>query len=211
MIKFLQTNPQIDKTVDQLTKSALDMAEATANLGALKVIAGVFMVFMILLVIFFLYQLFSMSRQVNHINEAAQACNNFFKGAADRTLGMDQSKILIRRSFTTITHILQYTILRIRIENHIENTQATQAKVEMIVKHEFAEMRTFLATYLCNGIPLSNVLKDEDIKLVITLLIEQIYIPKDQFKIADMDQALEIFLNGIKLDYLNHVGVERAS
>lgn len=210
MLKFLQVN-QAGETVDQLTQSALELAEATANFGALKVMAGVFMAFMVLLVVFFLYQLFAMSRQVTIINEAAQSCNNFFKGAADRTLGMDQSRILIRRSFTTLTDILKYAILRIRLENHIENTSATQAKVERIVKHEFAEMKTFLSTYLCNGVPLSHVLKDEDVKLVIAFLIEQIYIPKDQFRISDMDQSMDIFLNGIKLDYLNHVGIERTS
>ena len=210
MLKFLQVN-QTGETVDRLTQSALELAEATANFGALKVMAGVFMAFMILLVVFFLYQLFSMSRQVTTINEAAQSCNSFFKGAADRTLGIDQSRILIRRSFTTLTDILKYAILRIRLENHIENTSATQAKVERVVKHEFAEMQTFLSTYICNGVPLSHVLKEEDRKLVIAFLIEQIYIPKDQFRISDMDQSMDIFLNGIKLDYLNHVGIERTA
>lgn len=210
MLKFLQVN-QTGDTVDQLTQSALELAEATANFGALKVMAGVFMAFMILLVVFFLYQLFAMSKQVSNINEAAQSCNNFFKGVADRTLGIDQSRILIRRSFTTLTDILQYAILRIRLENHIENTSATQAKVERVVKHEFAEMKTFLSTYICNGVPLGHVLKEEDVKLVIDFLIEQIYIPKDQFRISDMDQSMGIFLNGIKLDYLNHVGIERTA
>lgn len=210
MLKFLQVN-QTGETVDQLTQSALELAEATANFGALKVMAGVFMAFMVLLVVFFLYQLFAMSRQVSTINEAAQSCNNFFNGAADRTLGLDQSRILIRRSFTTLTDILKYAILRIRLENHIENTSATQAKVERVVKYEFAEMKTFLSTYICNGVPLSHVLKEEDVKLVITFLIEQIYIPKDQFRISDMDQSMDIFLNGIKLDYLNHVGIERTA
>ena len=34
------------------------------------------------------------------------------------------------------------------------------------------------------------------------MVIEQIYIPKDQFTIFNMDQSVGMYLNGLKLMYL---------
>ena len=209
MIPILQTSTELNETVSQLTKSSIELAEATSNLGALKVIFGIFMIFMILLVLLFFYQLFSMSHKVNDISKAAQACNSFFSGTADQTLGKSQGQILIRRSMNSLSQTIKYQILRIRLENHIELEEATKAKINNVIRHEYIELRNFLSNYLCEGVPMSHVVQEEDIQIIVGFMIEQVYQPKDSFLISNMDQAAQILVDGIKLDYLNRIGVEQ--
>lgn len=205
MIQLLQSTAEINQTMDQLTKSSLELAEATANLGALKVIFGVFMVFMLLVLIMFVYQIISMSNKINNIQNAADTVTKFFNGASDRALGKQQAEIMIRRSFANLSNTLKYQVLRIRIENHIEREEATKIKVESVVKSEFDQMRTFLSTFRYHGDPISKVMQSEDVAVVSQFILEQVYISKDLFTVSSMDQSVSLFLEGIKLDYISRI------
>ena len=205
MIQLLQSTAEINQTMDQLTKSSLELAEATANLGALKVIFGVFMVFMLLVLIMFVYQIISMSNKINNIQNATDIVTKFFNGASDRALGKQQSEIMIRRSFANLSNTLKYQVLRIRIENHIEREEATKMKVESVVKSEFDQMRTFLSTFRYHGDPISKVMQSEDVAVVSQFILEQVYISKDLFTVSSMDQSVSLFLEGIKLDYISRI------
>lgn len=205
MVQLLQSTAEINQTMDQLTKSSLELAEATANLGALKVIFGVFMVFMLLVLIMFVYQIISMSNKINNIQNAADTVTKFFNGASDRALGKQQAEIMVRRSFANLSNTLKYQVLRIRIENHIEREEATKIKVESVVKSEFDQMRTFLSTFRYHGDPISKVMQSEDVAVVSQFILEQVYISKDLFTVSSMDQSVSLFLEGIKLDYISRI------
>ena len=204
MLSFpiLQSDPALDKAVDQLTKSSLEIAQAASDYGALKVIFGIFMVFMILLIILFVYQVFTMNSKINTIHQAAIKSANYFENLADRTIGKEQANIILRRNFNYLTQIIKYYILRIRLENHIDDKAKTQTKVTQIIRNEFTELQTFLGNFLIDDIPLSDVLNLDDTKIIEDFMMEQIYIEKEAFSVSNMDQSVNIFLNGIKLEYI---------
>lgn len=204
MLSFpiLQSDPALDKAVDQLTKSSLEIAQAASDYGALKVIFGIFMVFMILLIILFVYQVFTMNSKINTIHQAAIKSANYFENLADRTIGKEQANIILRRNFNYLTQIIKYYILRIRLENHIDDKDKTQTKVTQIIRNEFTELQTFLGNFLIDDTPLSDVLNLDDTKIIEDFMMEQIYIDKEAFSVSNMDQSVNIFLNGIKLEYI---------
>lgn len=208
MLSFpiLQSDPALDKAVDQLTKSSLEIAQAASDYGALKVIFGIFMVFMILLIILFVYQVFTMNNKINTIHQAAIKSANYFENLADRTIGKEQANIILRRNFNYLTQIIKYYILRIRLENHIDDKAKTQTKVSQIIRNEFTELQTFLGNFLIDDIPLSDVLNLDDTKIIEDFMMEQIYIEKEAFSVSNMDQSVNIFLNGIKLEYIKKLG-----
>ena len=204
MLSFpiLQSDPALDKAVDQLTKSSLEIAQAASDYGALKVIFGIFIVFMILLIILFVYQVFTMNSKINTIHQAAIKSANYFENLADRTIGKEQANIILRRNFNYLTQIIKYYILRIRLENHIDDKAKTQTKVSQIIRNEFTELQSFLGNFLIDDIPLSDVLNLDDTKIIEDFMMEQIYIDKEAFSVSNMDQSVNIFLNGIKLEYI---------
>ena len=136
------------------------------------------------------------------VSESSQQVKEFFDGAADSTIGITEAQILIRREFNCLGHILKYAILRIRFENHIDNKESTVKKVESLVNIEYSELCGLLSNFTCNGKSLSNIFEPQDNEAIKDMVIEQIYIPKDQFTISNMDQSVGMYLNGLKLMYL---------
>lgn len=197
-----QENPQLDNAVQSLTKSSIELAEAASNYGALKVIFGIFMVLVLVIVVMFIYTVWNLNKKVSIVSESSQEVKEFFDGAADSTVGITEAQILIRREFNCLGHILKYAILRIRFENHIDNKDFTLKKVESLVNNEYSELCGLLSNFTCNGKPLSIIFEPRDSESIKDLVIEQIYIPKDQFSISNMDQSIDLYLNGLKLMYL---------
>lgn len=206
LISFLfstaQEGHKLDRAVQSLTQSSLELAEAASNYGALKVIFGIFMVLVLVMVVMFIYTIWNLNKKVSVVSESSQHVKEFFDGAADSTIGMAEARILIRREFNCLDHILKYAILRIRFENHIDNKESTIKKVESLVNNEYSELCGLLSNFTCNGKSLSNILEPHDNEAIKDLVIEQIYIPNDQFSISNMDQSVSIYLNELKLMYL---------
>ena len=199
---FAQEDPKLDHVVQSLTKSSIELAEAASNYGALKVIFGIFMVMVLVMVVMFVYTIWNLNKKVTVVSESSQQVKEFFDGAADSTIGITEAQMLIRREFNCLGHILKYAILRIRFENHIDNKESTVKKVESLVNNEYFELCGLLSNFTCNGKSLSNIFEPQDNEAIKDMVIEQIYIPKDQFTISNMDQSVGMYLNGLKLMYL---------
>ena len=199
---FAQEDPKLDHVVQSLTKSSIELAEAASNYGALKVIFGIFMVMVLVMVVMFVYTIWNLNKKVTVVSESSQQVKEFFDGAADSTIGITEAQILIRREFNCLGHILKYAILRIRFENHIDNKESTIKKVESLVNNEYSELCGLFSNFTCNGKSLSNIFEPQDNEAIKDMVIEQIYIPKDQFTISNMDQSVGMYLNGLKLMYL---------
>lgn len=202
---ILQIAPELDKAVDQLTQSSINIAQAASDYGALKVIFGVFIVFMILLVILFVYQVFSMNSKIGIINQAAIKTQAYFEGIQERTIGKDQAQVIIRRSMNNISVLIKYYILRIRLENHISDRENTERKVSSIIRNEYAELQTYLGNFQVEDRVLSDILNEEDARIIKGFVLEQIYANKDDFRIPQMDQSTDILINGIKLECLKRL------
>lgn len=195
---LVKEDPQLEEVVSSLTKSSIELAEAASNYGALKVIFGIFMVMVLVLVGLFIYTIWNLNHKVGGVLESSHQVKKFFDGAADSTVGTNEANILIRREFNCLGHILKFYILRIRLENHIDNREVTVRKIENIVNNEYSELISILSNFTCDGKPLSNVLEFHDHEAIKDLVLEQVYIPKDQFTVSGMDQSVSMYLNGLK-------------
>lgn len=206
LISFLfstaQEYPKLDPSVQSLTESSIELAEAASNYGALKVIFGIFMVLVLVMVMMFIYTIWNLNKKISIVSESSRQVEEFFDGAADSTVGMAEARILILREFNCLGHILKYAILRIRLENHIDNKESTIKKVESLVNNEYSELCGLFSNFTCNGKSLSNIFEPQDTEAIKDLVIEQIYISEDQFSISNLDQSVSMYLNGLKLMYL---------
>lgn len=193
---------KLDHAVQSLTRSSIELAEAASNYGALKVIFGIFMVLVLVLVVMFMYTIWNLNKKISVVSESSSKVTEFFDGAADSTIGVTEAQILIRREFNCLGHILKYAILRIRLENNIDNKESVIKKVDILVNNEYSELCGLMSNFNCDGKSLSTILELQDNEAIKDMVIEQIYIPKDQFSISNMDQSVSMYLNGLKLMYL---------
>jgi hypothetical protein len=193
---------KLDNAVQSLTRSSIELAEAASNYGALKVIFGIFMVLVLVLVVMFMYTIWNLNKKISVVSESSSKVTEFFDGAADSTIGITEAQILIRREFNCLGYILKYAILRIRLENHIDNKESVIKKVDILVNNEYSELCGLMSNFNCDGKSLSTVFELQDNEAIKDMVIEQIYIPKDQFSISNMDQSVSMYLNGLKLMYL---------
>lgn len=193
---------KLDNAVQSLTRSSLELAEAASNYGALKVIFGIFMVLVLVLVVMFMYTIWNLNKKISVVSESSSKVTEFFDGAADSTIGVTEAQILIRREFNCLGYILKYAILRIRLENHIDNKESVIKKVDILVNNEYSELCGLMSNFNCDGKSLSTIFELQDNEAIKDIVIEQIYIPKDQFSISNMDQSVSMYLNGLKLMYL---------
>lgn len=193
---------KLDNVVQSLTRSSIELAEAASNYGALKVIFGIFMVLVLVLVVMFMYTIWNLNKKISVVSESSSKVTEFFDGAADSTIGVTEAQILIRREFNCLGYILKYAILRIRLENHIDNKESVIKKVDILVNNEYSELCGLMSNFNCDGKSLSTIFELQDNEAIKDMVIEQIYIPKDQFSISNMDQSVSMYLNGLKLMYL---------
>lgn len=193
---------KLDNAVQSLTRSSIELAEAASNYGALKVIFGIFMVLVLVLVVMFMYTIWNLNKKISVVSESSSKVTEFFDGAADSTIGITEAQVLIRREFNCLGYILKYAILRIRLENHIDNKESVIKKVDILVNNEYSELCGLMSNFNCDGKSLSTIFELQDNEAIKDMIIEQIYIPKDQFSISNMDQSVSMYLNGLKLMYL---------
>lgn len=193
---------KLDNAVQSLTRSSIELAEAASNYGALKVIFGIFMVLVLVLVVMFMYTIWNLNKKISVVSESSSKITEFFDGAADSTIGVTEAQILIRREFNCLGYILKYAILRMRLENHIDNKESVIKKVDILVNNEYSELCGLMSNFNCDGKSLSTIFELQDNEAIKDMVIEQIYIPKDQFSISNMDQSVSMYLNGLKLMYL---------
>lgn len=193
---------KLDNAVQSLTRSSIELAEAASNYGALKVIFGIFMVLVLVLVVMFMYTIWNLNKKISVVSESSSKVTEFFDGAADSTIGVTEAQILIRREFNCLGYILKYAILRIRLENHIDNKESVIKKVDILVNNEYSELCGLMSNFNCDGKSLSTIFELQDNEAIKDMVIEQIYIPKDQFSISNMGQSVSMYLNGLKLMYL---------
>lgn len=193
---------KLDNAVQSLTRSSIELAEAASNYGVLKVIFGIFMVLVLVLVVMFMYTIWNLNKKISVVSESSSKITEFFDGAADSTIGVTEAQILIRKEFNCLGYILKYAILRIRLENHIDNKESVIKKVDILVNNEYSELCGLMSNFNCDGKSLSTIFEFQDNEAIKDMVIEQIYIPKDQFSISNMDQSVSMYLNGLKLMYL---------
>lgn len=195
----------LTESVNKVTDSSIRIAQAANDFGALRVAFGVFMIFIIIIVILFIWQIFVLSGKLNTIYGAAVKTTEYFETSAEGDIGPSQAQVIVRRNFNSLSQAIKYYILRIRLENHIDDKNKIKVKIDRLVRNEFSELITYLSNFKCNKKVLSFIVEDDDIQMVEDFIFEQVYIPKNDFTISNMDQSTSIFINGLKLSYIKKI------
>lgn len=195
----------LTESVNKVTDSSIRIAQAANDFGALRVAFGVFMIFIIIIVILFIWQIFVLSGKLNTIYGAAVKTTEYFETSAEGDIGPSQAQLIVRRNFNSLSQAIKYYILRIRLENHIDDKNKIKVKIDRLVRNEFSELTTYLSNFKCNKKVLSFIVEDDDIQMVEDFIFEQVYIPKNDFTISNMDQSTSIFINGLKLSYIKKI------
>lgn len=195
----------LTESVNKVTDSSIRIAQAANDFGALRVAFGVFMIFIIIIVILFIWQIFVLSGKLNTIYGAAVKTTEYFETSAEGDIGPSQAQVIVRRNFNSLSQAIKYYILRIRLENHIDNKNKIKVKIDRLVRNEFSELTAYLSNFKCNEKVLSFKVEDDDIQMVEDFIFEQVYIPKNDFTISNMDQSTSIFINGLKLSYIKKI------
>lgn len=195
----------LTESVNKVTDSSIRIAQAANDFGALRVAFGVFMIFIIIIVILFIWQIFVLSGKLNTIYGAAVKTTEYFETSAEGDIGPSQAQVIVRRNFNSLSQAIKYYILRIRLENHIDDKNKIKVKIDRLVRNEFSELTTYLSNFTCNKKVLSFIVEDDDIQMIEDFIFEQVYIPKNDFTISNMDQSTSIFINGLKLSYIKKI------
>lgn len=195
----------LTESVNKVTDSSIRIAQAANDFGALRVAFGVFMIFIIIIVILFIWQIFVLSGKLNTIYGAAVKTTEYFETSAEGDIGPSQAQVIVRRNFNSLSQAIKYYILRIRLENHIDDKNKIKVKIDRLVRNEFSELTTYLSNFKCNKKVLSFIVEDDDIQIIEDFIFEQVYIPKNDFTISGMDQSTSIFINGLKLSYIKKI------
>ena len=195
----------LTESVNKVTDSSIRIAQAANDFGALRVAFGVFMIFIIIIVILFIWQIFVLSGKLNTIYGAAVKTTEYFETTAEGDIGPSQAQVIVRRNFNSLSQAIKYYILRIRLENHIDDKDKIKVKIDRLVRNEFSELTTYLSNFKCNKKVLSFIVEDDDIQMIEDFIFEQVYIPKNDFTISNMDQSTSIFINGLKLSYIKKI------
>lgn len=195
----------LTESVNKVTDSSIRIAQAANDFGALRVAFGVFMIFIIIIVILFIWQIFVLSGKLNTIYGAAVKTTEYFETSAEGDIGPSQAQLIVRRNFNSLSQAIKYYILRIRLENHIDDKNKIKVKIDRLVRNEFSELITYLSNFKCNKKVLSFIVEDDDIQMIEDFIFEQVYIPKNDFTISNMDQSTSIFINGLKLSYIKKI------
>lgn len=195
----------LTESVNKVTDSSIRIAQAANDFGALRVAFGVFMIFIIIIVILFIWQIFVLSGKLNTIYGAAVKTTEYFETSAEGDIGPSQAQVIVRRNFNSLSQAIKYYILRIRLENHIDDKDKIKVKIDRLVRNEFSELTTYLSNFKCNKKVLSFIIEDDDIQMIEDFIFEQVYVPKNDFTISNMDQSTSIFINGLKLSYIKKI------
>ena len=199
---ILLQEAQLEQAVDKISKSSLEIAKATAENGARRVALGIFMILIIILVILFIIQVFSLNKKIHLISEVVTETKEYLDDISEASIGETQANVIIRRIFNYLSYGIKFNVLKIRMNNHIDQKDRVRNKVKMMVNNEVIDIRNYLSNFIYKNKPLSVILDEDDTQVLTDFVIEQVYIEKSEWNIAQMEQAIDLFIQGMKLQYI---------
>lgn len=196
---------ELTESTQSLSSTTIELAHAVSDYGALKIVFGLFIVLVIIMIITMVFTLIFNFRRLNKIESASIKVLQYFDNLSNRTVGKEEGNAILRESLNRCSSLTKYSILRIRLENHISNEEVTKTKINKLVENSFAEMNSFLSKFICIDKPISNIIDLSDSESIKLMITELVYMEKDQFTVSNMDQTVELFFSGLKLEYLKRL------
>lgn len=188
------------QSLDKLTKASIELSEAAANYGALKVIFGVFMAVFLLMVLVFLIQIWVTQKRLKKIEDASEKTLEYFSDLNNHTIGKEEAKMILRESLNKSEALVKYYILKIRLENHLADKAFTEDKIRTLVDNDFSSRRVFLARFQCLGHPVSFTVTVDDNAAITKLMKDWVYKADGEFTVSLMAQAVSLYYDGLKIN-----------
>lgn len=188
------------QSLDKLTKASIELSEAAANYGALKVIFGVFMAVFLLMVLVFLIQIWVTQKRLKKIEDASEKTLDYFSDLNNHTIGKEEAKMILRESLNKSEALVKYYILKIRLENHLADKVFTEDKIRTLVDNDFSSRRVFLARFQCLGHPVSFTVTVDDNAAITKLMKDWVYKADGEFTVSLMAQAVSLYYDGLKIN-----------
>lgn len=188
------------QSLDKLTKASIELSEAAANYGALKVIFGVFMAVFLLMVLVFLIQIWVTQKRLKKIEDASEKTLDYFSDLNNHTIGKEEAKMILRESLNKSEALMKYYILKIRLENHVPDKAFTEDKIRTLVDNDFSSRRVFLARFQCLGHPVSFTVTVDDNAAITKLMKDWVYKADGEFTVSLMAQAVSLYYEGLKIN-----------
>lgn len=188
------------QSLDKLTKASIELSEAAANYGALKVIFGVFMTVFLLMVLVFLIQIWVTQKRLKKIEDASEKTLDYFSDLNNHTIGKEEAKMILRESLNKSEALVKYYILKIRLENHLADKVFTEDKIRTLVDNDFSSRRVFLARFQCLGHPVSFTVTVDDNAAITKLMKDWVYKADGEFTVSLMAQAVSLYYDGLKIN-----------
>ena len=188
------------QSLDKLTKASIELSEAAANYGALKVIFGVFMAVFLLMVLVFLIQIWVTQKRLKKIEDASDKTLDYFSDLNNHTIGKEEAKMILRESLNKSEALMKYYILKIRLENHVSDKVFTEDKIRTLVDNDFSSRRVFLARFQCLGHPVSFTVTVDDNAAITKLMKDWVYKADGEFTVSLMAQAVSLYYEGLKIN-----------
>lgn len=183
----------------------LKLPKPQGDLGALKVMFGFAVTFTALLLIVFVAQIVSNQKMLRAIKETSDKTGRYFSDLNNRTVGKEEAKAITKETLDRSCALVKYYILKIRMENHLVNKEATFNKIRLMIDNDFNGQRAFLGKFLYKEKQLSFVATLEDNQAISNLMTEQVYLPTDNFTVSLMSQAVGVYFDGLKLRLLGKI------
>lgn len=188
------------QSIDKLTKASIELSEAAANYGALKVIFGVFMVVFLLMFLVFVIQIGITLKRLKKIEDASEKTLEYFSELNNHTVGKEEAKMIVRENLSKSEALMKYYILKMRLENHLSDKSFTEDKIRNLVDNDFSSRRVFLSRFLCIGHPVSFTATVEDNGAITKLIKDWVYKPDESFTVSLMAQAVSLYYDGLKIN-----------
>lgn len=188
------------QSLDKLTKASIELSEAAANYGALKVIFGVFMAVFLLMVLVFLIQIWVTQKRLGKIEDASEKTLEYFSDLNNHTIGKEEAKMILRESLNKSEALMKYYILKIRLENHVSDKAFTEDKIRTLVDNDFSSRRVFLSRFICVGHPVSFTATIDDNTAITKLMKDWVYRAENDFTVSLMAQAVSLYFEGLKIN-----------
>lgn len=205
MMHILQTQLP---DVQTLSKVSLELSEAASNLGALKIIFGIFMAITMLIILVFIGQSLAITKRIRDMAYSLELVSKYFNHLSDKDIGKEEAITMVKEVINHNTSYIKYSILRIRLENNIIDTSTTETKVKLIIRNMYSEMNGYLVKFAYNEKTINDIIAIEQVskeekERLFNIIWEQVYAEK--FNTSSMDQSINLFMQEIKLNYISKI------
>ena len=193
-------------------KTALEVAESISNFGMMAVAAAFFIVLAIVIMVMFVKWfkdiinsiMTTNQNMLNKLDAQLKENNDIMKSIADGL--KPETQVRVQTTSEMAFQLAQFRLLDIidtvRTENHIANRQATETKIQNLVRNLHEEMNGKFACYIFRGRKLSGYTSPKWVEWMKDAVIAEIY--SDMEPNADRTLTnISTLFNKIKLDF-NH-------